>query len=33
MLLVAANENMLKMINMKDLHNFRRNYDGKNCYD
>lgn len=26
-MLVNANENMLKMINMKDLHNFRKNYN------
>lgn len=30
MLLVDANENMFKVINMKDLHNFRRNYSKKN---
>lgn len=29
MLLVDANENMLKVINMKDLYNFRRNYSRK----
>lgn len=29
MLLVDANENMFNMINMKDLHNFRRNYSRK----
>lgn len=33
MLFVDANENMFKVINMKDLHNFRRNYSWKKLRD
>lgn len=32
MLFVDANENMFKMINMKDLHNFGRNYSWKKVW-
>lgn len=32
-LLADANENMFKMINMKDLHNFMRNYSWKKARD
>lgn len=32
MLLVDANKNMFKMINIKDLHNFRITPE-KKCYD
>lgn len=33
MLFVDANENMFQVINMKDLHNFRRNYSWKKLRD